>query len=116
MIAENTTMNDAVSWVVDMISPNYGSELTYFAYHLIFLSGGVKSIDGTIITVDYLEKINFKAAVEKEFNRRNPIESMKCPLSEIVDVLRLIVSRIDAPDKPALIKQIQEISYKIHNM
>lgn len=116
MITENTTMNEAVSWVVDIISPNYGSELTYFAYHLIFLGGRVKTIDGNLITVDYLEKINFKSAVEKEFNRRNPIEAMRYPLSDIVDVLRHIVARIDAPDKPALTKQIQEIAYKINNL
>lgn len=116
MIAENTTMNDAVSWIVDMISPNYGSELTYFAYHLIFLGGGVKSIDGTIITVDYLEEINFKSAVEKEFNRRNPIEAMRYPLADIVGIFLKLVERIDAPDKPALRKQIQELAFKINNL
>ena len=63
-------MNDAVSWIVDMISPNYGSDLTYFSYHLIFLGGGVKTIDGNLITVDYLEKINFKSAVEKRIQQK----------------------------------------------
>lgn len=112
-LKEHETLDGVVSWI-RMTNPNLTPidlrNITSYSYYLILVGGGVKTIDGRILSPSIIDEIGLidKIVDHKTKTVKSP-DILLAAISSLLNITACLVDESSRRDKPSLQKQLDEI-------